>query len=102
MTDKRVGRPMGRMKEADAALSAAKRLENEGRADRARDARAPWTRSPTPSAAARQPSGSGTNVRANSAGLWEVTMLTILLIIIAVLLLTGGGFGYRRRGRRGF
>jgi len=29
-----------------------------------------------------------------------VTMLTILLIIIVVLLLTGG-FGYRRRGRRG-
>jgi len=27
-------------------------------------------------------------------------MLTILLIIIVVLLLTGG-FGYRRRGRRG-
>jgi hypothetical protein len=26
-------------------------------------------------------------------------MLTILLIILAVLLLTGGGFGYRRRGR---
>jgi uncharacterized protein YjbJ (UPF0337 family) len=38
MTDKRVGRPMGRMKEAGAALSAAKRLENEGRADRARGA----------------------------------------------------------------
>ena len=29
-----------------------------------------------------------------------MTMLTILLIIIVVLLLTGG-FGYRRRGRRG-
>jgi LPXTG-motif cell wall-anchored protein len=29
-------------------------------------------------------------------------MLTILLIIIGVLLLTGGGFGYRRRGRRSF
>jgi hypothetical protein len=29
-------------------------------------------------------------------------MLTILLIIIAVLLPTGGRFGYRRRGRRGF
>jgi uncharacterized protein YjbJ (UPF0337 family) len=38
MTDKSVGRPMGRMKEAGAALSAAKRLENEGRADRARGA----------------------------------------------------------------
>ena len=29
-------------------------------------------------------------------------MLIILLIVIAGLLLTGGGFGYRRRGRRGF
>jgi hypothetical protein len=29
-----------------------------------------------------------------------VTMLTILLVIILVLLLTGGGIGYRRRGRR--
>jgi hypothetical protein len=28
-----------------------------------------------------------------------VTMLTILLIVILVLLLTGGGIGYRRRGR---
>jgi hypothetical protein len=29
-----------------------------------------------------------------------VTIISILLIIIVVLLLTGG-FGYRRRGRRG-
>jgi hypothetical protein len=29
-----------------------------------------------------------------------VTMLTILLIVIVFLLLTGG-YGYRRRGRRG-
>jgi hypothetical protein len=28
-------------------------------------------------------------------------MLTILLIIVLVLLLTGGGLGFRRRGRRG-
>jgi hypothetical protein len=28
-----------------------------------------------------------------------VTMLTILLVIILILLLTGGGIGYRRRGR---
>jgi hypothetical protein len=28
-----------------------------------------------------------------------VTMLTILLVITVVLLLTGGGVGYRRRGR---
>jgi len=28
-------------------------------------------------------------------------MLTILLIIVLTLLLTGGGFGLRRRGRRG-
>jgi LPXTG-motif cell wall-anchored protein len=28
-----------------------------------------------------------------------VTTLEILLIIVAILLLTGGGFGYRRRGR---
>jgi len=27
-------------------------------------------------------------------------MLTILLIILVILLLTGGGLGYRRRGRR--
>ena len=30
----------------------------------------------------------------------EVKMLTILLIALLVLLLTGGGVGYRRRGRR--
>jgi hypothetical protein len=29
-------------------------------------------------------------------------MLTILLVIVVVLLLTGGRFGYRRRGRRGY
>jgi len=34
-------------------------------------------------------------------GYWEVNMLLIILIIIAVLLFTGGGFGYRRRSRRG-
>jgi hypothetical protein len=28
-------------------------------------------------------------------------MLTILIIILLVLLLTGGGYGIRRRGRRG-
>jgi hypothetical protein len=28
-------------------------------------------------------------------------MLTILLIVVLVLLLTGGGLGFRRRGRRG-
>jgi len=27
-------------------------------------------------------------------------MLTILPIIVVILLLTGGGLGYRRRGRR--
>jgi hypothetical protein len=28
-------------------------------------------------------------------------MLTILLVIVLILLLTGGGLGFRRRGRRG-
>jgi hypothetical protein len=28
-------------------------------------------------------------------------MLTILLIIVVIMLLTGGGLGYRHRGRRG-
>jgi hypothetical protein len=30
-----------------------------------------------------------------------VTVLTILLVIVLILLLTGGGLGFRRRGRRG-
>jgi hypothetical protein len=28
-------------------------------------------------------------------------MLTILIIVLLVLILTGGGYGIRRRGRRG-
>jgi hypothetical protein len=28
-------------------------------------------------------------------------MVTILLVIVLILLLTGGGLGFRRRGRRG-
>jgi hypothetical protein len=60
----------------------------------------PWTRSPTPSPAAREPTGKCTDAHANPNATREVNMLTVIIIILLVLLLTGW-FGYgRRRGRR--
>jgi CsbD-like len=65
MPDKSIDKVKGRVKEAAGALTGDRRLKNEGRADQARSSvRTPWTRSPTPSAAARETRSGGRHARA--------------------------------------
>jgi hypothetical protein len=75
MTNKDIDKAKGRAKEAAGALTGNRRLKNEGRADRAKALRrTPWTRSPTRSPAATEPTGRGAHARTNPTETREVTI----------------------------